>query len=451
MLKNYGLKSILYEFSIILEKETDLHRLYFITLPIIIIALDLEKGIIFKYSKRKQCFDPKAGLIKQDIEFIEQKWEQLSEKGEFSDYMLTLDTNKLYETTFNRQIRSLNIPCNDISRAMLNPLITENAKKVDAATIGNKHIAKILEDIHMEQALYFPLISQNFIVGFMLLSPATDNIEELTILSTGLSLTMNILINNKELDNLREILNSNKEDIEHKQKLYEIGKTASTITHEIKNSLIGIIGLFNKLKVYIRNTTKTEKYIQIIESELNRMYRFAVDINKYSGNYISSNKNILDLREIIDKAIDMTSNINNNFIFSVCIDKHASTVFGDKSRLEQVLINLFKNSIEAYNKKDGGKINIRAKRDKGFIILKIRDNAGGVDKNSLKEITKPFYTTKSHGTGLGLSIVKEIIKEHGGNIEFKNTKDGLECTIKLAIPKNITEDENGEEKNFDSR
>ncbi len=451
MADNYAKsRNLLYEFSIIVEREKDLHRLYFISLPIIMIAFGFERGVIFKYSKRKRCFDPKAGLKKENLKELHKKWESSSNAGEFAEYMLKIDTSSLYETEFNKKIRGLNIPCNDTSRSIANMFVTKTDRHLKAEEIENKYIARILKDMEMDISLYIPLIAKSSTVGFLLLSPPDKKTDDLKLFCTGLGLAMSSLIEEKEVANLKHFLDFNEDDIKHKQRLYEIGKTASTITHEIKNALIGIMGLFDKLKKYVESTEKTDRYVEIIESELNRIYRFVADINKFSKHYTPTDKKPLNLKDVIDKAIDLTSTINNNFVFSVCIDKKASTVFGDRNQLEQVLINLFKNSIEAYGNREGGQIRIRAKRDGEFIILKIRDNSGGVEDKQLKEITKPFYTTKTQGTGLGLSIVKEIVKEHGGDIEFKNTKDGLECTIKLSAPKNITEGEYEQKEDYDS-
>ena len=451
MADNYAKnRNLLYEFSTIIEREKDLHRLYFISLPIIMIAFGFEKGAVFKYSKRKRCFDPKAGLKKESLEELSKKWESFSKKGEFAEYMLKADTSTLYETDYNKKIRGLNIPCNDTSRLIANMFITKTDRLLKTEKIENKYIARVLRDMEMENALYIPLTAKNSIVGFLLLTPPDKKTSDLKFFCTGLGLAMSALIEDKEIANLKRFLDFNEDDIKQKQRLYEIGKTASTITHEIKNALIGIMGLFNKLKNYIESSEKTDRYVEIIESELNRIYRFVADINKFSSHYTPTDKKPLNLKDVIDRAIDLTNTINNNFVFSVCIDKKASTVFGDRNQLEQVLINLFKNSIEAYGNKEGGQIRIRAKREGEFIILKIRDNSGGIKDKQLKEIVKPFYTTKTQGTGLGLSIVKEIVKEHGGDIEFKNTKDGLECTIKLSAPKNITEGEYEQKEDYDN-
>ncbi len=450
MVKSNELERLLYEFSIILESERDLRHLYFISLAVIMIAFNLEKGVIFKFSKRKQCFDPKAGLTRNDIADIINIWKDSSNKGELADYLLKMDITNLYESDLNKKIKSLNMPCDDILKTVLNSLLTKSLKNVKTEDVSNSYIKNILKEMDVKESTYFPLIYKNEYVGFMLVSPKIGNIEEFKVFSVGLSLAMAMFASIKEIDNLKQFINSNKEYIEDRQKLYNIGKTTVSIMHEIKNSLVGVIGLFNKLKDHTDSSEKANTYIKIIDSEIDKLYRFVFDINKYAGNS-PLNKEFFDLKEVVDRAIDMTSSINTGFVFSVCIDDSASSIYADKDRLEQVLINLFKNSIEAYSGKNGGKISVTAKRKDGFIVVKIRDNSGGVSEEMLKEIVKPFFTTKSYGTGLGLSIVKEIMREHNGSIEFRNIKNGLECVIKLPMPKNkISGDKDEQKKNYDS-
>ncbi len=443
MHNNSNIKNLLYEFSILLSKETDLRHLYFSALPILLLAFDFEKIVLFKYSKRKLCFDPKIGLEKESVSYIKEMWEKSQNIGSFANYLLNFDITELYETDFNKKIRMMNIPCNEITRSILNPFIIKEIKNIKINELKNRHVTHILKQMRIEEALYIPLCAKNSTVGFILASPIIENKQELLSFSAMLGLCMDSLISLKTITNLEKFIESNKEEFIHKQKLYEIGKTASTITHETKNSLVGIIGLFQKLKSFVEKTEKSTKYINIIESELSKLYRFTLDINKYSRNSSATYKEFVNLNELVDKAIEMATTINSDFVFSVCIDKKASTIYADKGQLEQVLINIFKNSIEAYNKKAGGTIKVIARKEDGFIVIKIRDNSGGVKEDKLKEIVKPFYTTKTYGTGLGLSIVGEIIKEHNGIMEFSNINNGLECTIKLPIPKNkIPEDKN---------
>jgi signal transduction histidine kinase len=429
-----NLSRLLYALSILLNKEQDLRHLYFTALPILMLGFGFEKGVIFKYSNRKQCFDPKAGIKSEYVKDIFDRWAFLSE-SDFAAYLEEFDVNLLYDTDFNRKIRDINMPCNDISRSLINSFITKHIKLIEAKLIKNRHIVYVLEQMEMENAIYIPLCSMDEVVGFVLASPIADNKDDILPFAAMLGLAIDNLVNAKEISHLKEFIDTNKNELIHKQKLYEIGKTASTITHEFKNSLVGIIGLFNKLKNHVDKTDKANRYIDIIDSELSKLYGFALDINKYSKSS-TTNKEMLDLGDVVDKAIELTTSLNSNFVFSVCIDKKASKIYADRIQIEQVLINLFKNAIEAYKGKTGGEIRVLARRAGDFILIKIRDNSGGVSKDKLDEISKPFYTTKPYGTGLGLSIVSEIIKEHNGTVEFKNIKDGLECDIRLPIPKN---------------
>ncbi len=430
-------EKLLYEFALLLQQETDLRHLYFSSLPLLMYVFDLEKIVLFKYSKRKQCFDPKIGLIKEKTDFIEKIWKNNPSLGELSQYLLNMSIDSLYETEFNRTIREMNLPCNDISRSIINPFIEKKIKNININDLKNRHVINILKNIGITETTYIPLTARNSTVGFMLLSPSDKNFNNPIFVSfiSLLSLAIDNLINSKEVSRLEEFIEINKEDIMQKQRLYEIGKTASTIAHEIKNTLVGTIGLFDKLSKHTDNSDKSKKYADIIDTELNKLYRFALDINNYSKSSSFTKKELLDLPELIDKVIEMTATINPKFVFSVCIDKNASKIYADKEQIEQVFVNLFKNSMEAFKGDKEGTIRVIAKKEDDYIVIKIRDNSGGVSESKLSEITKPFFTTKSYGTGLGLSIVSQIIKEHNGTIDFKNIPNGLECTIKLPIPK----------------
>ncbi len=444
------LKRLLCEFAIVTQKEKDLRRLYFLCLPLILMAFGFKRGIVFKYSLRKQCFDPKAGLRLDDIGEIKSEFENGSSCGDLAEYLDSFDVERLYQRSFNRKIRSINIPCNDITRSILNPLITKQMRYIKREQIRNRHVKEALQLMEMEEMLYVPLLSENITTGFMLLYPDIEDRETLHVFASMFALAMANLIKRKEIESLRGFIEENEAEILNNQRLYAIGKTASTIAHEIKNSLIGIMGLFGKLKPLIKQSEKAQKYVHIIESELEKLYNFAMGINRYSRSSSSLQKEVVDLRELVDRVIEMVSIMDDRLVFSVCIDRDASFIYADRIQMEQVLMNLLKNSIEALGGRKDGKIRIVAKRDDGYVTIRIRDNAGGVSEEQLKNLTRPFFTTKPHGTGLGLSIVAEIVKDHGGTIDFKNVAGGLECIIRLPVPKNLTEVMDEQEEDYDS-
>jgi two-component system NtrC family sensor kinase len=104
------------------------------------------------------------------------------------------------------------------------------------------------------------------------------------------------------------------------------------------------------------------------------------------------------------------------------------------SEMQQVLLNLVNNAVDAMDAK-GGKIDISTKTDGSFVVVDVADNGSGIAKANLARIFDPFYTTKpvGKGTGLGLSICYGLIKKIGGEISVNSAK-GLGATFHVHIP-----------------
>ena len=81
------------------------------------------------------------------------------------------------------------------------------------------------------------------------------------------------------------------------------------------------------------------------------------------------------------------------------------------------------------------KINIEISTRRDYIVVNLVDTGLGFNENKIKELTKPYFTTKKKGTGLGLSIVNKIINDHNGSIKFLNHKDGAKIQLILPIEK----------------
>ena len=111
-------------------------------------------------------------------------------------------------------------------------------------------------------------------------------------------------------------------------------------------------------------------------------------------------------------------------------------------RISRVFINLIKNSIESIEQKVEKnpdfkkKISIDISSNNDHILISIEDNGVGFDKNNIKEILNPYYTTKKNGTGLGLSIVNKIINDHKGELEFIPINNGAKIQIRFYFNDN---------------
>ena len=109
------------------------------------------------------------------------------------------------------------------------------------------------------------------------------------------------------------------------------------------------------------------------------------------------------------------------------------TVFADEEQIQQVLINLVKNAVEAVSKKATGKVVVNAGADKNQRpFVEVRDNGDGIIPEALEQIFIPFYTTKKKGSGIGLALSRQIMQLHQGTINVDSeVNKGSVFTIKF--------------------
>lgn len=215
-------------------------------------------------------------------------------------------------------------------------------------------------------------------------------------------------------------------DITREKKLYE---SLFKITHEIKNPLAvckGYLDMFD-----IKNTKKANKYINIINQEIDRTLTLLKDFADVSK--INIEKNLMDVTMLMEDVRDEVSlAFTGNIKFNFNAPDNEVLINGDYNRLKQVLINLIKNAKEAIE--DNGMVILEGKILNNNYIINVRDNGQGMDKETIKKIGTAFYTTKKNGTGLGVCLSREIVERHNGTINyFSKLKKGTTVSITLPV------------------
>lgn len=215
------------------------------------------------------------------------------------------------------------------------------------------------------------------------------------------------------------------EKILHEKVLYE---SLFKITHEIKNPLAVCKGYLDMFDA--NNIAKSNRYAGIINEEINRTLSILNDFSNVSK--LKINKQPIDVDVLVEDVCDEMKFIFKNKIdFNIKLLNKEVYINADYDRLKQVLVNALKNSYESIKK--NGKISIKTKVRNENYYLTITDNGCGMDKDTLKKVGEPFYTTKKKGTGLGVCLSKEIIKAHDGNMRYISKK-GEGTTLKIKIP-----------------
>lgn len=135
--------------------------------------------------------------------------------------------------------------------------------------------------------------------------------------------------------------------------------------------------------------------------------------------------NILFQKQLEENKID--------FLFKVF--PNSEELFADQYQVEQVLINLIKNSIEAFHCNAlNKKINISVSNNTEFIQIEITDNGNGISQDKMSKIFLPFYTTKETGNGIGLALSKQILNLHKGNISVESQiEKGTKVIMEIPV------------------
>jgi signal transduction histidine kinase len=107
------------------------------------------------------------------------------------------------------------------------------------------------------------------------------------------------------------------------------------------------------------------------------------------------------------------------------------TVKADRDQLEQLLINVVKNGVDA-SLETGGAVEISWRVEDGRLLIDVRDGGPGLSETA--NLFVPFYSTRPEGTGIGLVLCRQIAEAHGGSITLENRRDGGGCEARIALP-----------------
>ena len=215
------------------------------------------------------------------------------------------------------------------------------------------------------------------------------------------------------------------QSLEQHSKLAALGEMSAAVSHELNQPLAAMKTYLAGAKLLLQRDRPNEALssFQRVDDLIERMNVITKQLKSYARKGREELVQV-DLKMVISYALDiMASQLNLLQVeYSQQMPDEPVMVLGDQIRLEQVVINLLRNSLDAMAKTDNPKLEIRLKTNNNAVITVI-DNGHGI--SDLKSLFEPFYTTKDpgHGVGLGLAISSGIIKELGGRLVAKNDPD----------------------------
>ncbi len=253
---------------------------------------------------------------------------------------------------------------------------------------------------------------------------------------------------NKNFNSMISRLKNQQEKLIINERYEAWGSLARKLAHEIKNPLTPIQLTIDRIKNNYSNQISNENQdsfkenLKIINAQIKQIENL---VNEFSD-FARMPKPILkenDLIKILNDNIKLLSELNKSIEINLIKNTDIILLKCDKEQIGRAFFNLIKNSIESIEQKleknpdFKKKISIEILDNNDHIKIILVDNGIGFNqKNNIKEILNPYYTTKKNGTGLGLSIVNKIINDHNGELEFISIPDGAKIEINFKFDVN---------------
>lgn len=220
------------------------------------------------------------------------------------------------------------------------------------------------------------------------------------------------------------------------EKMEVVSHLAASISHEVRNPLTvvkGFLQLLNKGKMNERQ----REYIDISMQEIDRANDIIVNYLTFAKPAPNNIKRLY-ISEELNKVISIIKPMANMNTVKLEVKVENHLIEGESQLLQQCLLNIIKNCIEAMP--HGGTIKLKTKRMKGNLVIIISDTGLGMTKEQLSRLGEPYFTTKEEGTGLGMMAAIRIIESLNGKITVTSQMNvGTEFTLTFPI---LEEDKN---------
>jgi two-component system sensor histidine kinase HydH len=232
----------------------------------------------------------------------------------------------------------------------------------------------------------------------------------------------------------RTSLTSLERELETSRRLASLGRLAAGVAHEIRNPLSSIKGFATYFKERYRDNPDDRKTSEIMIQEVDRLNRVITQLLEFARPPAIQKKRT-SLQSLIQhslKMIERQASAKQIEIFSR-LPPEIKEIDLDPDGLNQVLLNLYLNAIEAMDQ--GGTLSVSLSKDLGspWVKIAVSDTGAGISKQDLEHVFDPYFTTKQSGTGLGLAIVHKIIEAHSGEVRAESEM-GRGTTVTVLLP-----------------
>ncbi len=218
----------------------------------------------------------------------------------------------------------------------------------------------------------------------------------------------------------------------HSERLAAVGNTVARIAHEIKNPLLIIGGFARQLLKVPALDDQARNKLTTMAQEVSHLEEMVAEMRDFVRRP-PAQKQPGQIEAAIQDALELFQDFfrEHNIQVRLVAETPLPPVAFDPKQLHQVLLNLFKNALEAMPR--GGELTVASRVRENQVEITVSDTGEGMPPEVAANIFQPYFTTKEKGTGLGLAICRSIIEEHGGCL-FADSTPGRGSTFTIQLP-----------------
>lgn len=232
-------------------------------------------------------------------------------------------------------------------------------------------------------------------------------------------------------------LHETQEELFHVSRVSAMGELASALAHELNQPLTAIRNYAQAGKLHLQRDGDHAKVTGMLEKMDVQAGRAGEIIKKLRSFVTVKHVDTVleDVRDIVRDAcaLALIGAKENGVRVSIELDQSVPRIAVDRIQVQQVLVNLIRNAVEAMQDSARRELTIATMQSDGHLQILVSDTGPGIDAQAEANLFKPFVTTKKDGMGIGLSISRTIAEAHGGNLQYSANGDGGSTFI-LKLP-----------------
>jgi PAS domain S-box-containing protein len=354
---------------------------------------------------------------------LENRLRQITSLKAYTDNILSSMTNGLITIDLEEKVVTLN----EMAERILGKKREEMEGLPSKEALGDHHplYRMMAETLSSEEAIFSPELDLKKEDTDLWLTASTS------LLTDGEGCKIGALVIFQDITEIKAL----EERLRHADRLAAMGTLSAGLAHEIKNPLSAIKTFVQLLPRKSQNPSFMEKFHTTVPREIDRINLLVEDLLELTRRRTRPLVN-LDVSPLIRQVIDLHGEEMGKKHIS--LENHikgaAPFILGNPETLYRAFSNIVINSIQAMP--DGGSLHISCEQDRTHLKITFKDTGIGMDRETLKSLFNPFFTTKDKGAGLGMALTHKIVEDHRGTIEVTSDKGkGTTLTLKLPVVK----------------